>query len=187
MIGTPDPTASSSAASSGGGGACAQAFQQRVSQRKGTSQARTARSAAGQERGFSGRPFFPRSGTAAGSRGLRSPAGRARCGQPSFARGLPPAEAEGGADQRPVPADGGVAADLEVRPPEFALDALVAVLGPVAPRVELGDLLERGALEVRGQIPRRLRRQAAPVGGDAEGANLTAILLRRRFSRRMRW
>jgi len=173
LIGTPAPKAPSSAASSGGGGACARAFQQRVSQREGASQARTARSALGQERGFSGRIFFPRSGTA-GSRLRQSRAVGARRGQASLARGLPPAGAERRADQRPVPADGGVAADLEVRPPELALDAPVAVLGPDAPRIELGDLLERGAPEVRGQVPRRPRRQAAPVGGDAEGANRPA-------------
>ena len=141
MIGTPEPTASSSVASSGGGGACAQAFQQRVSQWKGASQARTARSAFGQEREGCGRVFFPRSGTA-GARRLRSGANRVRAGQVPLARGLPPAEAEGRADQQPVPADGGVAADLEVRPAELAFHRLVALLGPVAPRIELGDLLE---------------------------------------------
>src|SRR5438034_4411691 len=92
----------------------------------GESQARTARSARGQD-GAGGGP--------------------AACGPPLSAAGLwpryrnvslgairepgVPAEAERAVDQDLVPADRGVGADLEVGPAQLVLDLLVALPGPV--------------------------------------------------------
>jgi hypothetical protein len=101
-----------------------QAVHQRCSMIHGVSQARTARSARGQEgtgssTGVCGPPL-----SAAGfwlRRG--SPAWRGVVAGPGS-----PAEAERAVDQRLVAADGDVGADLEVGPAQLVLDLLVALL-----------------------------------------------------------
>jgi hypothetical protein len=55
---------------------------------------------------------------------------RRRCRLRSPAADLPPIEAEGAADQRPVPQDYAVAAHHEIGPPEVLLRTLVALLHP---------------------------------------------------------
>jgi hypothetical protein len=103
--------------------------QQRCNTVHGVSQARTARNAAGHDRRTAG---FARMTSR-----LRPPRGRGcglgvgwrlRLGRVVGQEGLP---AERERDQRPVPTDGPVAADLEVGPAELAFDLLVALLNPL--------------------------------------------------------
>jgi hypothetical protein len=117
------------------------------------SQARTARSARGQHGGPAG-PGPPLS--AAGSWRWRCGGGWRRMGGPGI-----PAEAEGAVDQDLVAADRDVRADLEVGPAQVVLDLLVALLDPVADRVDPGDLSQAG---------RRVR--AARLAGAAGAGRL---------------
>src|SRR6266566_3862123 len=112
------------ACSCGGGGALDHAAHQRCSTVQGESQARTARSARGQDGGGGG----------TASRGPPlSAAGlwlRCRVIVPRRVIGEPggPAEAERAVDQDLVAADGEVGADLEVGPAELVFDLLAALL-----------------------------------------------------------
>src|SRR5712691_2316818 len=125
----PEPAATEliRACSCGGGGALDHACHQRCSAIQGESQARTARSARGQD-GAGG-------GAAACGPPLSAAGCRLRCG--SLVRCVMvvepgvPAEAERAVDQGLVPADRGVGADLEVGPAQLVLDLLVALLDPV--------------------------------------------------------
>ena len=113
------------ACSCGGGGALDHACHQRRSAIQGESQARTARSARGQD-GACG-------GTAARGPPLSAAGVRPRSGSSVLLRrvfGEPgvPAEAERAVDQGLVAADGGIGADLEVGPAQLVLDLLVALL-----------------------------------------------------------
>src|SRR5205814_3186533 len=74
---------------------------------------------------------------------------RCRMGEPGG-----PAEAERAVDQHLVAADRDVGADLEVGPAELVLDLLVALLDPVADRVQAHDLGQAGRGE-RGAARRR--------------------------------
>ncbi len=89
-----------------------------------------------------------------------------------------PAEGKRAQDQGPVPADGAVAADLEVGPAQFVFDLLVALLHPVAQPVQAHHLSEiggrkrrlrcpwpAGSGQVRRQIPSGEGWQRGRVGG----------------------
>ena len=121
---------SMSAPSSGGGGLFEHACQQCVSQRTGVSHERTARNRRGQRR---------RTRDAAGW--IFSPCRRDGIAQAHLGRLVPPAEGERAAHQRPVAADGTVAAHHEVGPAQFILHLLVALLDPVAQAVQARDRL----------------------------------------------
>src|SRR6266566_4413014 len=115
------------ACSCGGGGALDHAAHQRCSTVHGESQARTARSARGQDGAGGGTAACGPPLSASGLRPRRlSVAG---CGVVAEPGG--PAEAERAVDQHLVPADGDVGADLEVGPAQLVLDLLVALPGPV--------------------------------------------------------
>ena len=155
------------------------AVHQRCSAIQGESQARTARSARGQD-GAGG-------GAAAGGPPLsaaglwprrRSPAW---CGVVVEPGG--PAEAERAVDQHLVTADPDIGADLEVGPAELVFNLLVALLDPVADRVQARDLGQAGrrvraarlaraagAGQVGDQVPGGLVRQGSRVGGDHDQA-----------------
>src|SRR5213596_806066 len=83
-----------------------------------------------------------------------------------------PAEAERAVDQGLVAADREIGADLEVGPAQLVFDLLVALLDPVADRVQAHDLGQAGsrmiavclaraarAGQVGDQVPGRLARQ----------------------------
>ena len=113
------------ACSCGGGGAFDHAAHQRCSTVQGESQARTARSARGQD-GAGGGPAARGPPLSAAGLSLRSRVMVRRViGEPGG-----PAEAERAADQGLVAADGDVGADLEIGPAQLVLDLLVALLGP---------------------------------------------------------
>src|SRR5512133_1141149 len=110
------------------GGAGDHDRQQRASTLQGISQARTARSATGQELLTAGSASMPaRRGPPRGRRSGGLGVGRGGLGRLLGEDGLP-AEAERTTDQCPMPADGPVRADLEVGPAELAFDLLVALL-----------------------------------------------------------
>src|SRR4051794_37668565 len=117
------------ACSCGGGGALDQAGHQRRSAVQGVSQARTARSARGQDGAGGG------GGAAACGPPLSAAGSRLWCrivlSRRGFAEPGVPAEAERAADEGLVAADGDVGADLEIGPAQLVLDLLVALLGPV--------------------------------------------------------
>jgi hypothetical protein len=119
----------------------------------GGSQARTARSAHGQD-GAGG-------GMAARGPPLSTAGLWPRCGtivlRRVFAEPGVPAEAERAVDQGLAPADGGVGADLEVGPAQLVFDLFVALLDPVPDAVDPGDL---------GQVRRRVS-----AGGLARAAS----------------
>lgn len=105
----------------------------------GVSQARTWRSALGQETVRAGTGFSLPLSRVRG-RGLR----RVRLllfllGRGWIEAGVP-AEAERAVDQGLMPPYGGVGAHLEIRPAQLVLDLLVALLDPVADAVDPGDL-----------------------------------------------
>ena len=101
-----------------------QAVHQRCSVIHGVSQARTARSARGQDGAGGGTAAREPPLSAAGFRlRRRSLAWRGVVTEPGS-----PAEGERAVDQRLVAADGDVGADLEVGPAELVLDLLVALL-----------------------------------------------------------
>ncbi len=141
------------ACSCGGGGALDPAGHQRCSVIQGESQARTARSARGQDGaggGTAGRgpPLFaagfrPRRPTVALRRLISEPGG--------------PAEAERAVDQGLMPADRGVGADLEVGPAQLVFDLLVALLDPVPDPLDPHDL-SKARSRVRAVRPRAGRR-----------------------------
>src|SRR5260370_40323199 len=136
-------TASNNAWSAGGGGACDQADQQRWTVRQGSGQLCTWRSARGQDGGLErggeelvgaggevaggwGSPFSPHSrrlgererGSSRDGDGGRRPTDPLG-GRLAF---RPPAETEGTADQRPMPADSAGGAHLEIGPDQVPLD-----------------------------------------------------------------
>src|SRR5438552_14387753 len=106
-----------------GGGALDHAGHQRRSAIQGESQARTARSARGQDGAGRG-PAARGPPLSAAGPGLRCRVVLRRViGEPGG-----PAEAERAGDQHLVAADRDIGADLEVGPAEFVLDLLVALL-----------------------------------------------------------
>ena len=118
----PAVTESIRACSCGGGGALDHAVHQRCRTVHGVSQARTARSARGQDRagaGAAGGPPLSVAGLCGWQRGGRG-AGRGGPGGP--------AEAERAADQDLVAADRDVGADLEIGPAQLVLDLRIALL-----------------------------------------------------------
>ena len=131
-----------------------QAVHQRCSVIHGASQARTARSARGQDGagGAAAGPPLSAAGSWLRSRGLRWVW---LISEPCI-----PAEGERAVDQRLVPADGEVGADLEISPAQLVLDLLVRLLDPVADRVKAHDLGQG-----RGRV-----RAARPRGGRRDGA-----------------
>src|SRR5215831_11227065 len=126
----PQPAATESirACSCGGGGAWDHAGHQRRSAVQGESQARTARSARGQDgAGAGSSPPL----SAAGSRLRSRRFGRRMISEPGI-----PAEAERAGDEGLVAADRGVGADLEVGPAQLVLDLLVTLFDPVPDAVD---------------------------------------------------
>src|ERR687897_992266 len=123
--------------------------QQRCSTLHGPSQARTARNLTGHDRRTAGSAWM--TGRLCPPRGRRGGLGmgRGRLVGMLSEEGLP-AEAERTAHQRPVPADGPVAADLEVGPAELAFDLLVALLDPVAQPVQAHDVSKLSLLSTAG-------------------------------------
>src|SRR5215467_1851104 len=113
------------ACSGGGGGLSDHACQQRCSAIQGESQARAARGPA-----LSAAMFWPRWRRILLRRGIGEPGG--------------PAEGEGAVDQGLVAADREVGADLEIGPAQLVFDLLVALLYPVADRVQAHDLGQAG-------------------------------------------
>ena len=132
------------------------AAHQRCSAVQGESQARTARSARGQD-GAGGGPAArgpPLSGAGSGLR-CRIAVLRRVIGEPGG-----PAEAERAVDQHLVAADRDIGADLEVGPAQLVLDLLVALLDPVPDPVDPHDLGQ-----VRGRV-----RAAGLCAGRRAGA-----------------
>ncbi len=142
----PAPTELVRACSCGGGGALDHAGHQRRSTIQGESQARTARSARGQDGAGGGTAAWEPPLSAAGS------GPRRRVLLPGVISGPgSPAEAERAVDRRLVAADRDIGADLEVGPAQLVLNLLVALLDPVADAVDPGDLGQvRGGVRAAG-------------------------------------
>jgi|RhiMetdeSRZDD1v2_1073273.scaffolds.fasta_scaffold19473_4 hypothetical protein len=93
-----------------------------------------------------------------------------------------PAEREGAAHQGPVPADGPVAADLEVGPAQLPLDLLVTLLDPVTQPIQPHHLSPVGLLAAAGggpgqvgqQVPAAVPWQPSRVGGGHDQPQPTA-------------
>src|SRR5437764_13828342 len=127
------------ACSCGGGGAVDHAGHQRRSAIQGESQARTARSARGQDgAGGGGASYGPPLSAAGPGRRYRVVLRRV------FSEPGGPAEAERAVDQGLVAADGGIGADLEVGPAQLVLGLPVALLNPVPDARGPADLRPAG-------------------------------------------
>src|SRR6266702_12772 len=80
-----------------------------------------------------------------------------------------PAEREGTADQVPVAADRTIAAHHEVRPAQFLLHLLIALLDPVAQTVQAHDL--RQVSRSMRRVGRSMRGWTREISGQIPGAD----------------
>jgi len=145
--GWPAATPSSSLGAAGAG-ALATTTASSAAARSRVSQACTARTATGHELLTAG--SAPMSGRRCPPRGRRDGRRVGRCRLPSVV-GKPclPTKRERACDQRPVPADGPIRANLEVGPTELTLDLLVALLDPVTQPIQPHRLGQVGPLARR--------------------------------------
>src|SRR6266516_282540 len=158
---------------------------------QGSNQARTARSAIGQEicgrTPFSSRIFFPRSCYISRNLRLRrtfqiSPFLWFGASLSGAVGGVIPTKRESATDQLPVPPDGVIISHLILGPAQSVFDLLVALLDPLAQPIEPDhffqagwrerqwrDRMLGGSWQICHQIPGGLIRQRLWIGGGDDG------------------